>query len=175
MESPSSMSNQFGTLRDAITSVFYVIAKLCLLAIVGSYLLEIVARYFFSKPQWWVEETVSYLLLASVMMSMPKITQDKAHVALSAVLEYLGERARDRWVVALNLVSGIICLLITVLSLVENHRQFVDGILLIKVGSIQKVFISIWITYGFLWSALYFFRDAYAGLHTALRCRQEVL
>jgi TRAP-type C4-dicarboxylate transport system permease small subunit len=152
------MLQAFAKAHDGLTKFGFQLAKLCLVVIVSSYTYETVARYFFSAPTWWSNEVVGYALCIGVFLAMPELTRRKGHIAITFTLESLPPSAANRLSVVLNLISGLVCLLVAWMSLQENIRQIANDVMLVRVEPIPKIWISIWITYGFLSSGIYFLR-----------------
>jgi TRAP-type C4-dicarboxylate transport system permease small subunit len=155
------MPTALGRAHDALTAVGFLAAKLCLVVIVVSYTYEIVARYFFLAPTSWSNEAVSYALCIGTFLAMPELTRRRGHIAISFVIESLSERAARALAIAIAVVSGLVCLFVAGLSFEENIRQVVHEVMLVRVDPIPKVWISSWITFGFLSSGLHFLRAAF--------------
>ena len=144
--------------HDALTKFGFTLGKLCLVVIVASYTYETVARYFFAAPTWWSNEVVGYALCIGVFLAMPELTRRKGHIAITFVLEALPATAARHLSAVLYIVSGLICLLVAWVSFEENLRQIANDVMLVRVEPIPKIWISSWITYGFLNSGLHFLR-----------------
>lgn len=144
--------------HDRLTDLGFHLGKLCLGIILFSYTYEVVSRYFFSAPTWWADEAVSYSLSIGCFLMMPHVTRQRGHVAVTFLLEMMTvERARPfYWV--LYLIGFLVCAAATWISLDENIRQIVNDIHLMKVKPIPKIYISVFITFGFAMSALHFLR-----------------
>jgi TRAP-type C4-dicarboxylate transport system permease small subunit len=146
--------------HDAVTDAGFFLARLCLVGIVAAYTYETVARYFFAAPTSWSNEVVSYALCIGTFLAMPELTRRGGHITISFALEMAPARIVRVALPALAVASGAVCLFVAWLSLQENIRQVVNEVMLVRVQPVPKVWISSWITYGFLSSALYFFRAA---------------
>jgi len=149
--------------HDAVTTLGFDLAKLCLVVIVASYVYETVARYFFAAPTAWSGEIVSYALCIGVFLALPELTRRKGHIAITFLLEALPPAAARVLAGAIALVSGLVCLLVAWISLQENIRQFMGDVQLVKVYPFGKVWISSWITFGFLSAGIYFLRSLGGG------------
>lgn len=144
--------------HDALTKFGFTLSKACLVVIVTTYTYETVARYFFASPSQWSNEIVGYALCVGLFLAMPDLTRRKGHIAITFVLEALPLAAARRLRQALHLVSGLVCLLVAWISLQENIRQVVNDVMMVQIEPIPKVWLSAWITYGFLNSGLHFLR-----------------
>lgn len=154
------MGARLGRAHDAVTQAGFFLAKLCLVSIVGSYTFETVARYAFASPTSWSNEVVGYALCIGTFLAMPELTRRNGHIAITFVLETLPPRPR-RWLgAAIAVVAGLVCLAIAGISFQENVRQVVKEVVVVAMNPFPKVWISAWITYGFLSSGLHFLRLA---------------
>ncbi|WP_417683758.1 TRAP transporter small permease [Roseibium sp.] len=147
--------------HDATTDVGFKMAQFCLFVIVFSYGYETIARYFFSSPTWWSNEIVAYALCIGTFLAFPQVTRRKGHITITFVNDYLPPKAVVPMRVALALVSAIVCLLVAWICLKANIQQYVKGELLVRVKPIPKVWLSVFLTYGFLSSGLYFLRQSF--------------
>lgn len=146
--------------HDRLTSGSFVLAQLCLFVIVFSYCYEIVARYFFAAPTWWSNEVVGYALAIGTFLALPKITRDGGHIAITFLAESLPPRLSNRLDIALSLVGAVVCLFVAWLCLQENITHYVREEMMVRVKPIPKIWISVWLTYGFFSAGLHFLRNA---------------
>lgn len=145
--------------HDAVTAIGFEFSKVCLVVIVFAFSYEVVARYFFSAPVWWANETVSYALGIGAFLAMPEVTRRQGHVAVTVLLDLLPPRLHDLLFRFIQLVGLVACVAVVWMSLNQNIDQYLRGTVTIAaIRPIPKVYISVWITYGFLSSALYFLR-----------------
>lgn len=146
--------------HDAITTIGFELSKFCLAVIVFSFSYEVVGRYFFAAPAWWANEVVSYALCIGVFLAMPEVTRRHGHVAVTVVPEMLPPRYRQVLLWCIQLVGFLACAAVAWMSLNQNISQYLrEAMVIAAVRPIPKVYISIWITFGFLSSALYFLRN----------------
>lgn len=145
--------------HDGLTTLGFHLSKVCLAVIVFSFSLQVVSRYFFNAPLWWADEVVSYAMCVGVFLAMPEVTRRQGHVAVTVLPEILAPRARDHLFTLIQVVGFLACAAVAWMSLTQNVSQYLRGTEIIAaVRPIPKVYISVWITYGFLSSALYFLR-----------------
>lgn len=145
---------------DGLSALGLWAAMLGLAAIVGAYVFEVVARYFFDAPTRWSADLVSYLLLFVTFTAMPEVTRRGGHVAVTVLVEQLPPAARRALSFAICLAAALICLFLAKLSLEETARQFQRGVRMMAAWPAPKGWISIWIVFGFGVSALHFARLA---------------
>ena len=147
--------------HDRLTSLSAVIASIGLITIVGSYVYEVVTRYFFNAPTAWANDYVAYALAASVFLALPKVTKDRGHVAVTILVDILPERVSAVVHVIISLI-GFLCLLLAAwISFQENMRQFNKGIETLAIVPIPQWWVSGWITFGLALSAFYLLRHAH--------------
>jgi TRAP-type C4-dicarboxylate transport system permease small subunit len=150
--------------HDAITTIGFEISKLCLVVIVFSFSYEVVARYFFGAPVWWANEFVSYALCIGVFLAMPEVTRRNGHVAVTVIPEILPLKYRTMLLACIQIVGFLACIAIAWMSLNQNISQYMrDAMIIAAVRPIPKVYISVWITFGFVSSAIYFLRNLDLG------------
>jgi TRAP-type C4-dicarboxylate transport system permease small subunit len=64
----------------------------------------IATRYFFNRPQSWTDEAVGWMIVISVMLSIPEAQRRGEHIGVDALTERLGARGK-RWAAALGIVT----------------------------------------------------------------------
>jgi C4-dicarboxylate transporter DctQ subunit len=143
-----------------VTEIGGHVGKLCLVLIVFAYCYEVVARYFFAAPTWWANEVVSYALCIGSFLLMPVVTRAGGHVAVTLLIERLPPPQAAMLGRLIHICAFAACAVATWISLDENIRQLAEDVHLMKVKPIPQIYISVWLTYGFASSALYFLRAA---------------
>ncbi|MBO0344261.1 TRAP transporter small permease [Roseibium limicola] len=147
--------------HDAVTTVGFKLAQFCLCVIVFAYGFETVARYFFASPTWWSNEIVAYALCIGTFLAFPQVSRKSGHITITFVTESLSPRSAEVARVVLTLVSAATCLLVAWICLKANIQQYVREELLVRVKPIPKVWLSVFMTYGFFSSGLYFLRQSF--------------
>lgn len=150
--------HRLGRAHDGLTLLGFHLSRVCLAIIVFAYCYEVFSRYFFAAPTWWSDEAVSYSLSIGCFLMMPYVTREKGHVAVTVLLDLLSPERRRMFDAFIYFVGFLACAAATWISLDENIRQVVKDVHLMKVKPIPKYWISVWITYGFASSAIYFLR-----------------
>jgi len=151
------------TLHDWLTRAAAVVAAIGLVCIVIFYVYEVVTRYMFNAPTAWVSDFVSYFLCASVFLALPKVTKDKAHVAVTILVDILPARLQGYFHTAINLI-GFACLgFAAYVSLQENLRQYSRNIETLAIIPIPQWWVSVFITFGLALSSLHMLRNAPAS------------
>jgi TRAP-type C4-dicarboxylate transport system permease small subunit len=145
-------------LQDGITRVGFIGGVLALGAIVFSYLYEVAARYFFSSPTTWATDLVSYLLCIAVFLTLPQVTKERGHIAVTILVDGAPARVADFLHSAVCTTGFAACLFTAWIGALENYRQFSRGITTLAIHPIPEWWVSVFITYGMVSSAFYFLR-----------------
>lgn len=146
--------------HDRITSAGFALSQICLFVIVFAYAYETVSRYFFAAPTWWSNEVVSYALCVGTFLAIPEITRRQGHITITFLIERLSPRAAAHAHLLIGIVSGATCLLVAWICLRANILHVTNGEMLVRVKPIPKILLSVWLTYGFVSSGIYFLRLA---------------
>jgi TRAP-type C4-dicarboxylate transport system permease small subunit len=163
------------TLQDRITQFAVALAAIGLMLIVTSYVYEVVTRYFFNSPTAWVSDFVSYALAACIFMALPRVTKDKAHVAVTILVDILPAKFAGTVHTAVSII-GFICLAIAAyVSLQENIRQFTKNIETLAIIPIPQWWVSGFITFGLALSSLYMLRYLSATHRTSDNTIEETV
>ena len=145
-------------IHDRLTAFAAMLGAVGLICITTFYVFEVVTRYFFNSPTSWVSDFVSYLLCISIFLALPKVTQDKGHVAVTILVDVMPSRIADPLYSIISLI-GFGCLSFAAwVSLKENIRQYDKGIDTLAIISIPQWWVSSFITFGLFMSALYLLR-----------------
>jgi C4-dicarboxylate transporter, DctQ subunit len=126
----------------------------CVFAILVSYSIEVFMRYMLSAPTSWASDYVTYFLCGSVFLTMPHLTREGSHVAVT-VLQGRLPAAAERLAVILGLaVSAATCLFVGWLALKQTHYNFVRGIDTMSLAAVPKWMIAAPIAFGFILSGV---------------------
>ena len=145
--------------HDALTYWSFVAASALLGIIFIEYCLEVVLRYLLNAPTSWGGELISYAQCASVFLVMPMLTKMGSHVAITIIIEKLPSRIAGLVSWFLNLISAVICLMVAWFGFDENLREYIEDVQLMRVHPVPQWWVSIFITYGFLMSAIHYLRN----------------
>jgi C4-dicarboxylate transporter, DctQ subunit len=141
--------------HGASTEAGAVAAALCVAATAGIYTAEVVARYFLNAPLNWAGDVSSYLLCACAFLALPKVTSANSHVAIGYFLERIGPGVRRRYVRAIGLVTGLVCLSTAIYIAIEGMRLFDENVLTSHATPIPKWLIALLACAGLGSSALH--------------------
>jgi TRAP-type C4-dicarboxylate transport system permease small subunit len=142
-------------LVDFLTLAASLLAATGLAMIVCSYIYEVVSRYVFQSPTAWASDFVAYALCASAFLALPHVTKDKAHVAVTILVDIAPKPIANILHVIISIL-GFLCLSFAAwVSLQENIRQFSRGIHTLAIVPIPQWWVSSFITFGLGLSAIY--------------------
>lgn len=134
-------------------------AAIGLATIVASYVFEVVARHIFNSPTAWASDYVAYALCAIVFLALPVVTRDRAHVAVTILVDIAPKRIADA-VHSIVCILGFTSLLFAAwVSLMENIRQFTRQIETLAMVPIPLWWVSSFITFGLFLSAFHFLKQ----------------
>jgi C4-dicarboxylate transporter DctQ subunit len=163
-----------GRMHDGITDLGIQIAKACIAVVLALYCWEVFGRYILGIGTWWANEFVPYAVCAATFLMMPVVTRAKGHVAIGALEHFIPARFSVHARVMILVISLVVCSVIAWILVKENIRQVAQDINLLRVRTTPKIYVSIWITYGFISSALYFLRMLASIHHTEEPVASEV-
>jgi TRAP-type C4-dicarboxylate transport system permease small subunit len=149
-------------LHGLVTDLGYLAAALGLAGMGALYCMEVVARYLLNAPTRWSLETVTYLMLAMTFLAMPHAVRGCMHIAVTLIADLYPRQAR-LLAFALNAIGLVLCGFIAYVSLGENLAQYAGSIETIGNLVLPKWWLSVFITYGFLNSALWYLRLLLSG------------
>lgn len=127
--------------------------------VAGSFWYEVVSRYFFDAPTNWAYDFASYALCPMIFLSIPEMTRRGAHIVVSYLTDGLPLQIRRGLARVVSLTATLICLTGAWITGAETLRQYVRGVETISAIPINKWWISVFIPYGLLGSAIYFARQ----------------
>ena len=145
------------TLHDYLTDISYILSAITITLMGAIYCLEVVLRYFFNSPTRWSTETVANLMLITIFLALPHAVRGLNHVAVTLILDLYPGKAKLLNMI-MNAAGMLLCGFVTWLSFNENLRQIMGSIETVANFPIPKWWTSMWITYGFGSSTLWYLR-----------------
>jgi len=149
-------------LHGLITDLGYLAAALGLVGMGGLYCMEVVARYVMNAPTRWSLEVITFLMLIVTFLAIPHAVRSCMHIAVTLLADLYPNRAQHLAFV-LNIIGFVLCAFITYVSFGENIAQYTGAIETIGNVVIPKWWLSVFITYGFGNSALWYLRLLFNG------------
>jgi TRAP-type C4-dicarboxylate transport system permease small subunit len=144
-------------LHGLVTDLGYLAAAFGLIGMGALYCMEVVFRYFLNAPTRWSLEFITYLMLVVTFLAIPHAARAGMHIAVTLLAD-LYPRQAWRILTAMNAIGLILCSFIAYISLLENIAQYQGSIETIGNIPIPKWWLSVFITYGFANSALWYLR-----------------
>jgi TRAP-type C4-dicarboxylate transport system permease small subunit len=141
---------------DIMTRAATTLAAIGLMLIVGSYVFEVFSRYIFSSPTAWASDFVAYALCAVSFLALPQVTKDRAHVAVSILVDIAPEKIANLVHMAISIFGFLFLMFASWISLQENLRQITREIKTLAIVPIPQWWVSSFITFGLALSAFYF-------------------
>ena len=149
-------------LHGLITDIGYVLAALGLCTMGFLYCMEVVFRYFLHSPTRWSLEVITYLMLMVTFLAIPHAVRGGMHIAVTLLADlYPGQVGRLAF--ALNSIGVVLCAFIVYVSFGENIAQYFGSVETIGNLVLPKWWLSVFITYGFGNSALWYVRLLFTG------------
>lgn len=143
--------------HDALTDLGYVIGGASLFAMAAIYCWEVFTRYFLGIATDWANDTFANLLCVCIFAMAPHATRRGQHIAITLLAELVPKLGPSLKVFT-AVLGTIMCLFAAWMSLEENIRQIVDEIVTTQNRPVPQWWMSVFITFGFFGSGLYFFR-----------------
>ena len=149
-------------LHGLITDIGYLAAAVGLAGMGSLYCMEVVFRYFLNSPTRWSLEVVTYLMLAVTFLAVPHAVRAGMHIAVTLVADLYPSQAA-RLAIVLNGIGFALCAFLAYVSLGENLAQYAGSIETIGNLVFPKWWLSVFITFGFTNSALWYLRLLFNG------------
>lgn len=155
-------------LHDALTDAGYIAGALALSSMAAIYCYEVVTRYFLGMATDWANDAFSNLLVITVFAMVPHATRTGQHISISLLAE-LVPSLRTALRLFAAVVGVAVCAFAAWMSLEENARHIQMQLVTEQNHPIPKIWMSAWISFGFVGAALYFFRTLMPGEATRPR------
>ena len=151
----ANITAAFKKVIDTITNGAAVLAAIGLASIVCSYVYEVITRYVFDSPTAWASDYVSYALCVTIFLALPRVTKDRAHVAVTILVDIAPKPVANLAYVVISLLGFVGLGFAAWVSLQENIRQYTRGIETLAIVPIPQWWVSSFITFGLGMSACY--------------------
>ena len=146
--------------QDRLTVAGFMLAAGLVGVVAAIFCYEVVVRYFFGSPTAWTYDVGCYLLAAVIFLSLPEMTRRGAHIHVNLIFDRLPpDGAR-----VLRLAIGLLAVAACLIRRLDHRQRDVGGNTCrtcrrISALPIPKWWVSIFIPYGLLSSALHFLRQ----------------
>lgn len=145
--------------HDRLTKAGFAVATFFIAIIAASFVYEVIARYFFDAPTSWTYAVGEYVLCATIFLSIPELTRRGAHINISLISDRLMPEQARRLRLLIGLLAAAACCVAAWITGTEAWRQYVQDVTTLTSFPIPKWWVSIFIPYGFLSSAIHFLRQ----------------
>ena len=115
-----------------------ILSALLLAAIVGLFVMEIFMRYAMNAPTKWTNDVISFIMPAMIFLALPEVTRRKQHIAITFLVEAMGESAAAAWDRVLAFVSACVSALMAWIITASALKQFSTGIMTNTVIQVSK-------------------------------------
>jgi TRAP-type C4-dicarboxylate transport system permease small subunit len=144
-------------IQDGLTDAGFIVGVLGVTSMVVLYVTEVVTRYFLNTALDWANDAFSNILCITLFSMVPHVTREGRHIAINLVPELL-PATKPAFFYFTGVAGFVVCLFATWMSLEENMRQIALEIVTEQNHPVPKIWMSAFITYGFLGAAFYFLR-----------------
>jgi TRAP-type C4-dicarboxylate transport system permease small subunit len=158
----------FATSLLRLSKASFALACVALVVILGSYIIEVVARYGLGKPTVWSADLVNYALCAAIFLAMPEITRSAGHVAITSLIEKLSAQKQASLARGLSFCGALLCALTAWIAGVAALSQMEGGIETVAAFAIPKWWLTALVAYGFGLSALHFVTLTFRATRTGV-------
>jgi TRAP-type C4-dicarboxylate transport system permease small subunit len=149
-------------LHDALTDAGYVVGVIGLSAMVLIYCAEVVTRYFLGTALTWANDAFSNVMLITLFAMVPHATRAGRHISINLLAE-LVPSLRQPFHYLIGIAGFVVCLFVAWMSWEENLRQIALQIVTEQNRPVPKIWMSAFITYGFVGAAFYFLRSLFSS------------
>lgn len=136
------------------------LSALLLATLVTLFVLEIFMRYAVGSPTKWSNDAVGFVMTAMIFLALPEVTRRGQHIAITFIIELLGERAARVWSRIIALISSLVSFGLFWIVSTTIIKQFNGGILTNTVIQIPKWILLTPIASGFIFVAIIFLTTA---------------
>ncbi len=116
-----------GSLFDYINGFLVVIAAVLLVFIMLSICTEVVTRYFWNRPIFWVLEVSEYNLLFITFLGAAWLLRREGHVKMDMVLNRLSTRSATLLNIITSIIGTLACLCLTWYGIEATLYAYQDG------------------------------------------------
>jgi len=140
-----------------------ILSALLLAGIVGLFVMEIFMRYAMNSPTKWSNDVISFIMPTMIFLALPEVTRRNQHIAITFLVETMGDRLAEYWGRVLAFVSAIESALAAYIVASSALKQFSTSIMTNTVVQVPKWALLSPIAVSFVVVALVFLVTALAG------------
>lgn len=112
---------------DRVIGFFFFLSSVLLIFIIVAVIIEVVARYFFNRPQMWVIESCEYSLLYITFLGTAWLLKKKGHIVVDFVINRLNPKSRAVVDTINSFIGAVISLIITWYGVLVTWDLFQKG------------------------------------------------
>jgi len=101
-----------------------VICTFCLSVVVGSVLMQVVLRFFFSSAAVWAEETAVYGMIFAVYFGATMAVRDRGHIRITLVVNRLSRKWQIISIVAADFLWASFVIFMIVQTIIYSQLLF---------------------------------------------------
>jgi TRAP-type C4-dicarboxylate transport system permease small subunit len=120
-------------------------AVLLLASIFALIVYSVLMRYLAGRPQPWIDEAIGWLLVGSVMLSIPEVQRRGEHIGIDLVTGSAGLRLKRGL-----MLTGLLMVLASALIFTREGVEMVAFSRMINVLSNQIPEVPLWVVQGFV-------------------------
>ncbi|OED47401.1 hypothetical protein AB838_16000 [Rhodobacteraceae bacterium (ex Bugula neritina AB1)] len=150
-------------IEKAVAGGMAILSALLLAGIVTLFVMEIFMRYAMNAPTKWSNDVISFIMPAMIFLALPEVTRRNQHIAITFLVEAMGDDVAVKWGRVLALVSAIVAALAAWIVASSALKQFSTGILTNTVIQVPKWALLSPIAFSFGVVALIFLTTALIG------------
>lgn len=98
---------------DGTIDVLAVFGRVLIVLVMLVVSADVVMRYFFNSPMFWVLESTQYALVFILFLSAAWVLRNEGHVKMDLIINRLNPRAQHRVNIITSILAAIVCLIIT--------------------------------------------------------------
>jgi C4-dicarboxylate transporter, DctQ subunit len=154
-----------GIAFDAVVDGLAVLAGILLVLGMLSVSLDVVMRYFFTRPLFWVDELAEYSLLWITFCGTTwLLKQDDGHVVVDILGSRINPRKRSILTAFACIVGGFVSIILTYYSVKTTYGLFARGIYNPTLLEIPKGAVAVIIPVGSFMLCVQFIRNFFRHL-----------
>ena len=152
------------TAFDRINHILAILAAFLLAFIMLSVCSDVIMRYFFSRPMFWVTEVTEYCLLWVTFLATAWVLSRDNHVVMDLVIGHMKPEMRARIGIMTSIIGFAVCLLVTWYGVKVTLDVFQRDLLLSTVLTPPAYMLFIIIPIGSFLLTIQFIRRAFQSI-----------
>jgi len=101
------------TIFDRTIEVLAVFARVLVVCVMLVVCADVVMRYFFNSPMFWVLESTQFALVFITFLGATWVLKNDGHVRMDIVINRFSPRTQDRINIVTSILCALVCLVVT--------------------------------------------------------------